>query len=153
MRKLFIVMFLIVLFLSGCRFVKYVPAGATVQPTPEPTTMQDFMSSCVDMDYEGYIRYPNKHLDENVKFSGSVVQSGEGLLRNFYRVAIGDNQDQIVYVEYKLPEDVAQILESDKITVYGVGQGTTTYTAVLGNQVTIPRVIAVNIENQSMKDE
>ena len=52
--------------------------------------------------------------------------------------------------EYKYIYDVSvknlRILEDDKITVYGIFEGLTTYTTVLGQSVTIPKIIVLFYE-------
>ena len=57
--------------------------------------------------------------------------------------------DNTIYVEYtRKTENESRILEDDIIYLYGTLNGVTTYTTVLGSDVTIPYMLAEYIDIQ-----
>ena len=129
-------------------------AGANVRKGYEDATEQaeaiesreDYMASCVTLDYEAVERDPEKYIGTRVYVSGEVVQVSESGSRVYMRI---ESKDGIWYAEYKLSAGESRILENDKITVYGRCTGVETYTAIFGNQVTIPSmdVFCVELSN------
>ncbi len=109
----------------------------------------DFIASCSAYDYEELARYPNKYTDNKMTFTGEVVQSMKGLPYQILRIDIG--QGNILYVEYhpiEYTDNEGRILENDTVTVYGVFNGIKTYRAVLGNDISIPYLVASYVEIQ-----
>ena len=119
--------------------------GTDSTKTKTPTK-QEYMNSCKEVVYKEVERRPNSFKGENVKFYGKVVQVSEGLLNSVtLRVATsidGYIDEDIWYVTYKTSDDEDRLLEDDYVTVYGECDGVTSYTTVLGAQVTIPSVKA-----------
>ena len=125
---------------------------AKPSPTPQPQYKK--------IDYKGVSRHPENYKGQYVKFSGIVVQvqettfvqyEGGSLFDDYYvlRVASkyekyqyidGYDTDDIVYVVVpKSKVEGGRILEDDKIYIYGRYDGIETYTALLGNSISIPR--------------
>lgn len=98
--------------------------------------------------YDNIARNPDEYEGRKVKFQGRVVQMLEdrdaGLVN--IRLAVDDNYGQIIYVSYMPAKGESRILEDDEITVYGTSMGMMTYTATLGNEVTVPWVNADRYE-------
>ena len=108
----------------------------TVTTKPE-LTKEEYIAQCIDVDYEAVARHPNDFKGEKITFSGKVVQVSEGSYVTL-RINQGGDYDATWYVRYTPTENEGRILENDTIVVYGECTGTKTYTAVLGNNVTIP---------------
>ncbi len=113
-------------------------------PTPDPAMSQEeYMASCEWVAYRDVARNPSTYKGQNVAITGTVVQVSEGWFNSVtLRVATSGGYDDIWYVEYTLGSDEPRILEDDEVEIYGVCTGTETYTAVLGNSITIPAMEA-----------
>lgn len=122
---------------------------ATSEPLTEAT---DYRENCISVGYKDIARMPDNYKGMDIFFSGQVMQVMESSFSNSVTYRIGVTQDEygfwddVVYVTYKLPEGAPRILEEDIVTFYGVCQGTYTYSAVLGNNITIPYVDAKIID-------
>lgn len=95
-----------------------------------------YISECETVDYSDVERNPDNYDGKKVKFSGEVVQVSEGLF-NSVTLRVSDGGD-VWYVNYYREEGESRILEGDYITCYGECDGVTSYTNVMGSQVTIP---------------
>lgn len=96
--------------------------------------------------YNQLARTPDDYENEKVKFTGEVIQVIEGEKCNNLRVAVNDNHDDIVFVEYNPSILKFRILEDDNITLYGISRGIHTYKSTLGGNISIPGIHANNIE-------
>lgn len=100
-----------------------------------------------DVTYEQIARTPDDYLLEKVKFSGKVVQVMEGEdTINQLRVAINDDYDNIMLVEYEKDILDSRVLEDDYINIYGFSAGVITYESTMGGNITIPAISANMIE-------
>lgn len=100
-----------------------------------------------DITYDQIARTPDDYLLEKVKFSGKVIQVMEGDdTTNQLRVAIDDNYDTVMLVEYEKDILDSRILEDDYISMYGYSMGVITYESTLGGNITIPAMSANMIE-------
>lgn len=113
-----------------------------------------YISQCETVSYEDVARTPDNYKNKKIIVSGEVIQVQEGLFNSVVmRVGSNGAYDDIWYVTYTKTKDEANILENDKIVIYGECTGTETYTTVLGSSVTIPSVEMVYYElNQSSDD-
>lgn len=126
----------------------------TEETTAEETTTEqiDYRETCVAVGYKDIARMPDDYKGMDVYFSGQVIQVMESSFSNSVTYRINVTQDEYgfwedtVYVTYRLPDGSPRILEEDIVTFYGVCQGTYTYSAVLGNNITIPSVDAEIID-------
>ena len=102
-----------------------------------------YIEQCDTLDYERILRNPDSFKGDKCKVHGTVLQVSEGWFGSVtLRVAQNDDYDRVWYVTYSYNENEDHILEDDWVTVYGECQGTETYTALLGNKITIPEVKA-----------
>lgn len=99
-----------------------------------------------NLTYDEIARNPEKTLLKNCKFVGKVVQVIEGDGINNLRVAINDNYDKVMLVEYDPSILDSRILENDNVTLYGTSLGTTSYTSTMGAKITIPAMVADKID-------
>ena len=101
-----------------------------------------------DVTYDNLMRTPDDYFGEIVQYSGTVLQTitGDGIVQQ--RVALYDDYDKIVLIEYaeELPE--VRLLDDDYITFTGMSFGTITYETVLGSKLEIPSIFVerINLE-------
>ena len=101
-----------------------------------------------DVTYDNLMRTPDDYFGEIVQYSGTVLQTitGDGIVQQ--RVALYDDYDKIVLIEYAedLPE--VRLLDDDYITFTGMSFGTVTYETVLGAKLEIPSIFVerINLE-------
>ncbi len=88
--------------------------------------------------YDELARTPDKYELEKVKFSGKVVQVMDGDDSVQLRIAVNDDYDKMLYVEYDSDIVDSRILEDDHITIMGVSHGLITYQSTMGGDITIP---------------
>ena len=98
-----------------------------------------------DVTYDNLMRTPDDYFGEIVQYSGTVLQTitGDGIVQQ--RVALYDDYDKIVLIEYaeELPE--TRLLDNDYITFRGLAFGTIKYETVLGSELEIPLILAESI--------
>lgn len=92
--------------------------------------------------FDDISRSPEKYKGKKVKFSGNVLQVVDGTLSNNLRMSTSGNYDDVILVEYKTSLIDFRLLDNDKITIYGTFSNLQSYTAVMGNTVTVPLVKA-----------
>ena len=101
-----------------------------------------------DVTYDNLMRTPDDYFGEVIQYSGTVLQTitGDGIVQQ--RVALYDDYDKIVLIEYaeELPE--VRLLDDDYITFTGMSFGTITYETVLGAKLEIPSIFVerINLE-------
>ena len=96
----------------------------------------EYINQCETVKYSDVERNPDNYDGKKVKISGKVVQVSEGWFDSVtMRIDCSGN---MWYVTYSREEGESRILEGDSITCYGECDGVTSYTTILGAQVTIP---------------
>ena len=106
------------------------------------------------MSYRDLFRYAEKHVGKLVYFRGKVVQVQER--RGVFKLGIQVTSEKIgnselwtdqVYAHYD--DAPVRVLEEDIVIFVAEMLGTKTYTAVMGNSVTVPelRVRTLRIED------
>ncbi len=98
------------------------------------------------INYDSAARYPSSYRGDKCSFSGKVLQVMSGINENVYRISSKGRYDDVVYVRIKSSNITTPILEDDMVTVYGTYDGNYTYTAIFGQSITIPSVIAERID-------
>jgi len=127
-----------------------------VQPHATPTDTADLdaqKATAVSVPYDDLFRNNEDHLGKKVRYVGEVVQVQENPCTlceepsYTLRIAVTEGRngfwDDPIWVDYTGTE---RFLEDDIVTVWGVVEGLQKYTAVLGNQVTIPQIAAIDIQ-------
>ena len=110
-------------------------------------SMKEFQEKCEAVAYKDIARNPADFEGRMVKFKGQVIQVQENSYsKSIFRIDVTKDEDDYwtdtVYVTFKMDENSPKILEDDIVEFYGVCQGTTSYTSVFGEQITIPAVDA-----------
>lgn len=105
----------------------------------------EFKSACKAYDYTDILRNPDNYKKSCCSITGTVGQIIEGWFDTFtfYIEDINGNRWECSY-SYESGE--SHLLEGDSVTVYGILDGTTTATTLLGEQVTMPDVEIKYIE-------
>lgn len=98
----------------------------------------NYISQCETVKYSDVERNPDNYEGKMIKIAGKVIQVSEGWF-NSVTMRISSNGN-IWYATYVRADGESRILEGDNITCYGECDGVTSYTTVLGSQVTIPSI-------------
>lgn len=101
---------------------------------------EEFKSLCESYSYENILRNPDSYKKKYVVLSGSVDQTVEGIMDLYTTLYITDDYGQKWDCTIYYKEGQSRVLEGDYVTVYGILNGTSTSTTVLGKQVTMPSV-------------
>ena len=98
-----------------------------------------------DVTYDNLMRTPDDYFGELVQYSGTVLQTitGDGIVQQ--RVALYDDYDKIVLIEYDTDLPEVRLLDDDYITFTGMSFGTLTYETVLGSKLEIPSILVERI--------
>jgi len=112
---------------------------------------EEYKASCNSISYVDIARNPNEYVGQKAVFSGKVIQVQESGKRVVLRVNVTKGEygiwDDTVYVDYQRKDDnESRVLEEDIITMYGEIKGIKDYTAVFGNQISIPHLKVEYIE-------
>lgn len=130
--------------------------GATESaiPTAQPViSAEEYKASCGSVSYIDLSRNPNNYVGQNAVFTGQVVQVQENGNAVTLRINVTKDKygmwDDTCYIDYQRKDsNESRILENDIVTVYGTIKGIKSYTAVLGNQISIPHIVAEYIDIQ-----
>ena len=120
----------------------------TPKPTPKPTPTPDPLDAYGKYDYKAVFRNPEQYLLSKVKVTGKVIQVLGSRSEGFtLRVATRGSWDNVIMV-YIDSENApsANILEDDKINIYGWVGDNYTYTSTMGGEITVPLVYADFVE-------
>jgi len=97
--------------------------------------------------YETFARDPDPYAGKQITFNAKVIQVVERANgNNIYRVAVDSDNNCVFYVEYTLPAGSSRILEKDVVTLTGEFYGLYTYSTTMGSSITIPALIASDIQ-------
>ena len=106
----------------------------------------DYIASCQTISYEELSRNPDKFKGAAFKFTGEVIQVTEPTFGNTVTLRIdvtktdyGFYTDTIL-ATVDVPQGQDRILEGDIITLYGDCEGLYSYTAVLGQKISLPKI-------------
>ncbi|MBQ6343578.1 MAG: Ig-like domain-containing protein [Anaerolineaceae bacterium] len=95
--------------------------------------------------YADAMRYPERYKGTNISIYGKVVQKMVSGNNVALRVATSWGWDDVVYVNYKQSDIDTSVIEDDWVTIYGESTGVYSYTALFGNEITIPSMNAERI--------
>ncbi len=95
--------------------------------------------------YTDAMRYPDRFNGTNISIYGKVVQKMINGNNVALRVATSWGLDDVFYVNYKLSDIETPVIEDDWVTIYGESTGVYSYTALFGNEITIPSMNAERI--------
>lgn len=101
--------------------------------------------------FDDYARNEANHADEEISYTGRVLQVVEGSAYNMARIAVDNESDLVVYTVYQSNSDDIRILEDDNVNVVGEYTGLYTYSSTYGGEITIPSCSASSIIPTSYK--
>ena len=111
----------------------------------EEKWQEELDNARTDVTYDNLMRTPDDYFGQVIQLSGTVIQTinGDGVVQQ--RVALYDDYDQIVLIEYykDLPE--VRLLDDDYITFTGASFGTIEYETVMGATLEIPSILVDRI--------
>ena len=146
-----IVIFAILLFIgllfSGANDTTTTPTPK-VMPTVTPiATIEDIKNSASPISYDELMRNNNDYIGKVVYKRGEILQVSERRSDKYVlRVATQQSTygyyEDIIWVEY----EGDRLLEGDIIDIWGKSKGLETYDAILGNQITIPKMDSLHTE-------
>lgn len=103
--------------------------------------------------YEEISKNPDLYKGKKCMFKGRVVQvKNSWLSSKILRINVSNGHrfnNDIVYVEYTPKSSEPEIMEDDRVIVYGTLDGNKSYSAIFGNEVTIPLLKAESLEIQN----
>ena len=99
-----------------------------------------------DVTYDNLMRTPDEYFGEVIQYSGTVLQTITSDNTVQQRVALYDDYDKIVLIEYYTDLPEVRLLDDDYITFTGMSFGTITYETVLGSTLEIPLILASSID-------
>lgn len=111
----------------------------------EEEWQEELDNARTDVTYDNLMRTPDDYFGQVVQLSGTVLQTinGDGVVQQ--RVALYDDYDQIVLIEYSKDLPEVRLLDDDYITFTGVSFGTIEYETVLGATLEIPSILVDRI--------
>lgn len=106
-----------------------------------------FISACAKANYMELNRNPERYIRDCFSFDGKVlhVMEKENGAAG-YRIATGESDRDVIYVDYARGGSEGRILENDMITVYGMSEGLFTYDGTTGEKITVPSMTAYYID-------
>jgi hypothetical protein len=107
---------------------------------------EEFKSLCESYSHEDILRHPDNYKKKYIVLSGTVDQTVEGLLDLYTTLYIVDDYGQKWDCTIYYDKGQSRVLEGDYVTVYGILNGTSTSTTVMGKQVTMPSVQVEYVE-------
>ncbi|MCL4863881.1 MAG: hypothetical protein KJZ93_31025 [Caldilineaceae bacterium] len=130
-----------------------IAAVPTAEEAATQQSLDEQKAQAVTIGYDDLFRNNEGHVGKTVRYVGQVLQVQENsclFCQNpgyTLRIAVTkgrfDSWDDPIWVDY---DGKQRFLEKDVVTVWGTVAGLQKYTAVLGNQVTIPHVTALDIQ-------
>jgi flagellar basal body-associated protein FliL len=120
------------------------PGVAAAKPTATMTASQ-LQQIAVTIPFDELARNTEKHEGAVISVAGTIIQVMEAGDHAELRVNVDDDFGQTVYVNY--PDyGKARVLDGDKIRLVAEVEGRLTYKAVMGNQITLPKLNALWLE-------
>ena len=128
------------------------PSNTQTQDTQERMmTESEYKAACKAVSYEEIARPKDGLKGELVTFTGEIIQATSGT----YRMNI--TKGQFSYTDtimFDIDENILseKILEDDIVTIWGESEGQYTYKAVLGNEITLPKIKVAYVENHGKEN-
>lgn len=151
-----IILFIFLSLIGGSNNQSSSQSSSTPQAIVPPvvTACSNFKTSqAKTISFKQLNKDPDSFKGTPVKFTGQVVQiqesGGQGVIRlAVTKESYGWSFSDIIYVNYTGHNDY---IENDILTVYGILQGSYTYTSQANFQITLPSMEACSIEKPSVQ--
>lgn len=111
-------------------------------------SVQEIKANAQTIPYDSLARYNEEYIGKIVYYRGKILQSNEVFGDNYvFRIATKQEPylgyfGDVVWVNY----NGRRFLENDVVDLWGNVKGLNTYTAVFGNEITIPEVDSIVLE-------
>jgi len=126
-------------------------------PLPPPPPCEELLSSATAVSGSDLLRTAEEFAGDRVLIRGTVVEvsqeeyfyinrEGGPTYADGYRVRVATSDGGDVLVYYSEGE---RLVDGDRVEVVGLATGVETYTAVLGSEVTLPKLTAIRIVRTS----
>lgn len=110
----------------------------------------DYKLNCANYTYNEISRNPENYRGKYAHFKGKIIQSMESGDTYTFRINITKTKyswtDTILVTYTKKEATESRLLEDDIVNIYGMLSGTYTYETVMGNEMTIPLLLAEYVE-------
>jgi hypothetical protein len=109
-------------------------------------SQKDYKSECESIDYKTLARNPEKYKGNKYKLTGQVVQVQEPTNGDTVELRVDitknkyGNWENTIYATVEIPKGNDRILEDDVITFWGECEGLYSYSSVLDNKVSLPKI-------------
>lgn len=108
-------------------------------------TKKQYKDSCKTVTYEELARDKDMMQGERLCLTGQIVQAdGKRFRMEITKKSYG--YDDAIMFDFNTDKIDYNVLEKDIVTIWGESQGSYTYKAVLGNEITVPRIKAEYLE-------
>lgn len=107
---------------------------------------EDYISSCQAIAFSDLARNPDKYKGQQFKFIGEVIQVVEPTFGNAVVLRVNVTQTEYgfytdtIYATVSIPDGADRILNGDIITIYGDCDGIYSYTSVLNQKISLPKI-------------
>lgn len=142
----FILLFVIVLIVVAAIF-----GESSYDLSDDAVTMSedDYKSACVEISYKDLARNAEDIVGKKLEFTGEIQQVVYDSQNGASEYLISVTQDEYgfwsdnVYVLFDTSSLGTKLLDEDIVHFYGEVSGTKSYTSVLGESITVPKITAV----------
>ncbi len=121
----------------------------TPTPTPSATpsmSIEEIKKNAIGVTYDDLFRNNENYIGKIIYYKGEINQVIE-VSQNNYALRVSVTQGDYYWSDVIYVNNVGKrFLDNDIINIWGKVTGLESYTAVMGNEITIPEVDALNIE-------
>ena len=116
------------------------------QDEQEQKSREEYIASCQSISFTDLARNPERYKGQLFTFTGEVIQVVEPSVGNTVSLRINVTQTEYgsytdtIYATISIPEGADRILEEDILTIYGECQGMYSYTSVLDQKISLPKI-------------
>lgn len=112
----------------------------------------EYKNACRSVTFDEIARDDDMMKGDKVKFTGKVIQVSSDIYRmNVTKEKFG--YSDAIALDMEDADVDKKILEDDIVTIWGQSAGSYSYTAVMGQEVTVPKVIVIYAENHGKQKE
>lgn len=101
----------------------------------------EYKNTCPEMDYETIMRNPTAARGTICKVTGTIKQIVESTEYN-QKMLVCNADNDYIYISFSRNENDDYLLEGDEISAYGMYYMTQSYTTILGETKTVPKLVA-----------
>ena len=127
--------------------------------TPEEIAEEEaWKNSCVEMDYDTLAHSASNMKGQRVKITGKIFQVVNNTFSKTYMFDMYNAYDSILDTNfmqhvYVTASKESNLIEGDRVSIYGTIEGTQTYITILGAQRTVPKVAAKYIVSARLPNQ